>query len=551
MNIIETGIIIADMKKDICVMSYGVGLIICIENEKIPNFIHESVIAADRKSNVSIGGRDYIIEFSHKTKEDHNVFMISDIARLKCITLENKILNKSIEYINDAIYAIDREGRELVLNRIERFMPIYKDKLIREMMEVFETGQSIPGNYNKYISQDHKEIHMLSTLVPVKEGDEVVAVLLINRYLNRVQETLARVQNLKLKNRDYSKAKLPDNNTSYTFEDIIGESKVLNEVKNQAMRASTSNIPILIQGETGTGKELFAQSIHNAGSNAEKQFLAINCAAIPGNLLESILFGTKKGIYTGAENTEGLMEQTGEGTLFLDEINSMSIELQAKMLRALQEKKVRRLGSKREIPIKCRIISSINENPEKLISEGKLRKDFFYRIAALTLIVPPLRERGKDILLLSKVFIERYSRIYGKFVTGMSPQLEELFMMHKWPGNIRELVHIIESSLNFIDTENCLTTRNLPNYFQIRTNESKLTLSEESPNTGNLEMKADSLPKLLNEIEKGMILNTLKKNEGNITKSAEALGIKRQNLQSRMNKLKISKSVAFKTSDKE
>jgi arginine utilization regulatory protein len=545
MNIIKTGTIVVDIKKDTCLKSFGTALNICNDNETLPEFIHKSILATDKKSNATVDGKDYIIEYSHTSPEDHHIFTVSDVTELNRITLENTILNKSIEYINDAVYAIDCQGRELVLNKIERFMPVYKEKLLGEMMEVFETGQGSPGNYNKYITKDHKEIHMLSTLVPVKEGHKVVAVILINRYLNRVQETLARALNLQHKNKISTSTNLPDNNTSYTFDDIIGESKAITEVKNQALRASSSTIPILIHGETGTGKELFAQSIHNASPNAEKDFLAINCAAIPGTLLESILFGTKKGIYTGAENAEGLMEQAGEGTLFLDEINSMSIELQAKMLRALQEKKVRRLGSSKEIPIKCRIISSINESPEKLITQGKLRKDFFYRIAALTLVVPPLRERGEDVILLSNIFIEKFSKIYGKFVTGMSPQLEELFRMHRWPGNIRELVHIIESSFNFIDTENYLTTRNLPNYFHIRTKEDKLAERKESFNTGNIEMKTDSLPQLLNEIEKGMILNTLKKNKGNITRSAEMLGIKRQNLQSRMNKLKISKSIIF------
>ncbi|SHI33554.1 arginine utilization regulatory protein [Dethiosulfatibacter aminovorans DSM 17477] len=549
MKNINTGIIIVDMTKNICIRSTEAASSICVEGEQVPGRISKLIYGAGNKSETTVEERDYLLEYSHSTDEGYSTFTVADITELNRMELENRILNKSIEYVQDAVYAIDREGRELVLNRIERFMPAYREKLVREMMEVFETGQAVLGNYNKYITLDHKEIHMLSTLVPVKDGDEVIAVLLINRYLNRIQETLSRVQNLQLKNRISGNAKLPDNNTSYTFEDIIGESKSLVEVKERAMKASSSNIPILIQGETGTGKELFAQSIHNASPNSREPFLAINCAAIPGTLLESILFGTKKGIYTGAENTEGLMEQAGEGTLFLDEINSMSMDLQAKLLRSLQEKKVRRLGSGKEIPINCRIISSVNEDPEKLISDGRLRKDFFYRIAALTLVVPPLRDRERDILRLSNFFIEKFSRIYGKFVTGMSPQLEELFMLHKWPGNIRELEHVIESSFNFIDNETYLTTRNLPNYFQIKANEDKFSEQRDIMNTSNMEMRTDSLPQLLNEIEKGVIMSTLKKNGGNITKSAEKLGIKRQNLQSRMNKLKISKSIVFDRED--
>lgn len=547
MNKIQTGLIIADIENKKCIKSTEIASLICNDNETLPECLLKTFNRIEKRITETINGRDYLIKHCDTSIHDgFSIFTVTDITEINRINLENRILNKSLEYVQDAVYAIDKEGRELVFNKIERFMPVFKDKLIREMKEVFKDGQVITGNYNKYISLDHKEIHMLSTLVPVKENGQVIAVLLINRYLNRIQETLKRAQNIQFKMTTDSRKSLPDNNTSYTFDDIIGESEAIKSIKENALRASKSNIPILIHGETGTGKELFAQSIHNASYNSDKVFLAINCAAIPETLLESILFGTKKGIYTGAENSPGLMEQAGEGSLFLDEINSMSIDLQAKLLRAIQEKKVRRLGSSKEIAISCRIISSVNEAPEKLIKEVRLREDFFYRIAAFTLVIPPLRQRSDDIIILSNYFINKFNRIYGKFVTGLSPQLEELFLMHKWPGNIRELEHVIESSFNFIDSETHLTSYNLPNYFQIKTNTEKYSNSDGAlVNTANIEMETNSLPKILNEIEKGIVLKTLKANKGNITKSAENLGIKRQNLQSRMNKLKISKSIIF------
>lgn len=168
-----------------------------------------------------------------------------------------------------------------------------------------------------------------------------------------------------------------DNGTRYAFDDLKSENKDLKAIVAKARKASSTSVPILLYGETGTGKEIFAQSIHNQSVNREEMFVAVNCAAIPETLMESLLFGTVKGVFTGAENNKGLLEQAGKGTLFLDEINSMSIDCQAKLLRVLQEKRVRKLGGGQEIPVFCRVISAINTDPQELIRKKKLREDFF------------------------------------------------------------------------------------------------------------------------------------------------------------------------------
>jgi arginine utilization regulatory protein len=203
--------------------------------------------------------------------------------------------------------------------------------------------------------------------------------------------------------------------------------------------------PVLIFGETGTGKELFAQSIHNSRPRANQPFVAINCAAVPESLLESILFGTVKGAFTGAQNTKGVFEQAGSGTLFLDEINSMPRAMQTKLLRVLQEKSVRRVGADYEIPVKCLIITSSNEQLEECVRNGTLRNDLYYRLALLRINIPPLREWGKDIEILARHFLKTKGRLYGKKNIGLSTDFLNYLYQHSWPGNVRELEHTIES----------------------------------------------------------------------------------------------------------
>ena len=544
MENMDMGIIYANLQTNRCIEARGIALSLCRKDQSLPDFIMKSLENLESGFKATVNDKNYIL-YSSKIQDSNAIVFVADITVVDKMNIENEIMKKAIGYVEDAVYAIDKEGNEIFHNKIERFIPIYKEKLISEMKQVFIDKVEIPNLYNVYINKENKEIHMLSTFVPVVSDNKVKAVLLINRYLNRVLETLTKAQNLQYGKMTYKKEKLPRNNTSYTFDDIIGESYIINAAKESAARASKNNVSILLQGETGTGKELFAQSIHNQSNKAKEPFLAVNCATIPENLLESILFGTTKGIYTGAENTRGLMEEAGEGTLFLDEVNSMTSELQAKLLRAIQERKIRRLGDSKEIPIKCRLISSTNQPPERLIEQGKMREDFFYRIAAFILVIPPLRERGNDITVISKHFINKFNRIYGKFVTKLSPEVEERFLNHKWPGNIRELEYVIESSYSFIDRETTLKEGNLPDYFLKKTSRNHTPMEDIANRYCGIMGEKSPLPDMLYNFEKEIIEKCLIENEFNVTRSAEALGIKRQNLQTRMKKLNIRRIVTL------
>lgn len=249
----------------------------------------------------------------------------------------------------------------------------------------------------------------------------------------------------------------------YTFADIICADKKMCKVVKQCKQVARTDSSVIIYGETGTGKELFAQSIHNASPRRDGPFLAINCAALPENLLESLLFGSVKGAYTGAENRAGLFEQANHGTLLLDEINSMNISLQAKLLRVLQEGTVRRVGGTAETPIDVRVLSCTNVPPRQAVAEGKMREDLFYRLGVVGINIPPLRERKADIPLLVSHFIADCNATMMRRVRSIDDVTMEIFQAYSWPGNVRELQHAIEHAMNILpDPFDLITPEYIP-----------------------------------------------------------------------------------------
>lgn len=444
------------------------------------------------------------------------------------------------DYMQDAVYVINRHGDELFYNnKIERFEPSQRQHMLAELRSVFLTGKPSFDKYTKYITIDHREVHMLSTIIPLEKHGEIIAVCSINKNITEMTTLLNKIYKLQEQLHNYCHSSTSrQNGTTYTFDCLIGQSPHMSTVIDKAKKAAFSLAPILLTGETGTGKEIFAQSIHNYGPFNVQPFVALNCAAIPETLLESMIFGTTKGAFTGAENKPGLLEQAGKGTLFLDEINSMSLLLQAKMLRILEEKKFRRLGSNQEEPVNCRIISSTNVDCRKLLVENKMREDFYYRVAVVNLNLPPLRERQQDILLLADYFIRKFNKTYGKQISRLSPDLQETLLHYAWPGNVRELCHMLENAVSFSDNETTLTAAYLPDYFHKQTLTPRHTVELSAAHN-------QTLPQALDTLERQLIIQALTASGGNITQAAGALGIHRQNLQARIKKLNITKNVHF------
>jgi arginine utilization regulatory protein len=297
------------------------------------------------------------------------------------------------------------------------------------------------------------------------------------------------------------------------------------------------NADTLIIGETGTGKELFAQSMHNHSPRANKPFVAINCAAIPENLLESTLFGTVKGAFTGATDQIGLFEFAQDGTLFMDEINSMPITLQAKLMRVLQERLVRKVGSNEVTPVNCTVISASNEDPEKLIADGKMRLDLFYRIAHTSLHIPPLRERTEDVHFFINYFLKTYQTKLAKEVPEFSETLQKNLLRYPWPGNIRELEHLIENLIIRVpENAEAIEVEHLPSYMRGK------IITEHSTDTPTQEdVIQRPLKKIFKNSEKHFIETTLNQSNWNVSLAARKLGITRQSLQYHIKKHELEK----------
>ncbi|NOY60367.1 MAG: sigma-54-dependent Fis family transcriptional regulator [Calditrichaeota bacterium] len=309
----------------------------------------------------------------------------------------------------------------------------------------------------------------------------------------------------------------------FDFSNIIGNSKRMRELFEVLALAAPSDTTILILGESGTGKELIANAIHQNSPRVDKPFIKVNCAALPENLLESELFGHEKGAFTGAiARRQGRFEQAHDGTLFLDEIGDMSLATQAKILRVLQENEFERVGGNKTIKVDVRIIAATNKDLERAVEEGAFRKDLFYRLSVVPVLLPPLRERKKDIPLLAEHFLKKYAEKNQRLIQGFAPEAVDVLMRYHWPGNVRELENCVERAV-ILCREQFITPNELPIAFQ--------TLNE-TDESGKIDVSTGFT---LQEVEKELILKTLEQTNGNRTRAAEILGITRQTL---LNKLK-------------
>ncbi|WP_250859101.1 sigma-54 interaction domain-containing protein [Oceanirhabdus seepicola] len=305
----------------------------------------------------------------------------------------------------------------------------------------------------------------------------------------------------------------------YDFEDIITSNKLMLKAKKKAYEASKRESDVLIYGETGTGKELIVQAIHRNSKRASEPFIAQNCAAIPKGLFESTLFGTEKGSYTDSEKRKGIFELANGGTVYLDELNSMPMELQGKLLRVLQERKLRRVGGIKEINIDVRIISSINEDFESVLKNKKIRSDLFFRLNIISIELPALRERKEDIPILTRAFIDEFNKKFGTEISGVSHDCMKCLLSYEWPGNIRELRNLIEGVFNN-KSSSSIEYQDIKD--KIRANNS---------------IAQYDFKKRVQRFEKSLVEEALVLNDNNISKAAQMLNIPRQTLQSKMKKM--------------
>lgn len=440
-----------------------------------------------------------------------------------------------ILFLNEAAVAMDSLHPTNVVGKPVGSVYYMQNNSFLAIPKAIEDKQPLLELRQHYTTLYGKDVDIVSNNYPIVEGGQVLGGFSVMEDWSQIDELHKRILDLqgKLVEKNTPSAKRKSGQAlavKYRFKDIISISPVMHGVIEKCRQVAKSDSSVMIYGETGSGKELISQSIHSASRRANQPFLAINCAAIPENLLESILFGTEKGAYTGAERREGLFEQATGGTLLLDEINSMNISLQSKLLRVLQDGMVRRVGGMNEIYVDVRVLSNINMQPYQAIEENRLRRDLFYRLGVVNINLPPLRERKEDIHLLTSHFIQKLNKSLLKNITDIDAATLELFLSYDWPGNVRELQHAIEHALNLVDgNSNLITPAQIPEHIIVKVN-GGLSYDEESTEA------ATSLPKILDDVERRVLHKALRDNGGNVSKTARAIGVSRQNLQYRLKK---------------
>ena len=320
-----------------------------------------------------------------------------------------------------------------------------------------------------------------------------------------------------------------DRKRGFDFSEIIGESDAMKKSIELARRVAASDVgSILLNGETGTGKDLFARAIHFASERADKPYLAINCAALPATLIESELFGYEKGAFTDAKaKKEGLFEQAHGGTIFLDEIGEMEVSLQAKLLRVLEEGAFRRVGGLKDIKLDARIIAASNRNLKQESEDGNFRLDLYFRLSVIQVDIPPLRERGDDVILLAKYYIDRANlKRRSKLLSGLAPDVERIFRSYHWSGNVRELRNVIERA-SILEDGDLVTSTHLP---------ADMLGGKTAHSAGNsaVILPAEGVP--LESVEFELAKQAIERTDGNLTRAAKLLDISRDQLRYKLRK---------------
>ncbi len=401
--------------------------------------------------------------------------------------------------------------------------------LIHQCLDTQKPIRDVTFFYQTHLG---KQINILSHVHPLFDNGELVGAINFSKDYQLLEKIIFDPPPQRASSTDKKSG-------GYRFKDLIGKDSVFLNAVHMAQMSAASPSPIMICGETGTGKEMFAQAIHHQSPRKNRPFIPVNCAAIPETLLEGILFGTSRGVFTGAIDKAGLFEKANSGTIFLDELDSMPLTLQAKLLRVIQEKKVRKLGSLKETGLDIKIISSVSRPPMEIVQHNRLRMDLFYRMGVVTIMVPPLRERREDIELLCRYFVQRYNRHLNRNVSKISPKIKRMFNRYDWPGNVRELSHCIEGSMNMILKGSTILPRHLPPHifsFIRKTKNSDAALtgwdkSDVKPSETGFKLKGQQA---LNE--KALICKSLKRTLGHAAKAAGLMGISPQSLNYKLKK---------------
>ncbi|WP_082232192.1 sigma-54 interaction domain-containing protein [Halobacillus massiliensis] len=441
------------------------------------------------------------------------------------------IFETLFENVNQCIVIVDKKGYITYMNEgYCEFLQVdkaeVKGKHVTEVIHntrmhiVVETGkeemadiQYIRGNY------------MIANRVPLRSEGEIVGALgmVLFRDTEEWLKMNSHIKTLLLELENYRNQMNKQNGTSYSLHDIITASPKIQEVKDKVKKLAAGEVSVLLRGESGTGKELFAHSIHQLSERHMKPFVKVNCAAIPENLFESELFGYQEGAFTGAKKggKPGKFQLADGGTIFLDEIGDMPLHAQVKILRVLQEGEVEAIGAVKPKKIDVRVVAATNQSLEDLIEKQEFRKDLFYRINAMQVFIPPLRERSEDLRVLSKYLLQKLTDRIGKRVTDFSAEVYSCFQRYNWPGNVRELENVIESAV-YLTNDETIQLGDLPDHMQRE--------FQPAPKT---------LKGILEDTEKKALEQALKRFKNDKAAAAKSLGIGKTSFYDKLKKYRL------------
>ncbi len=469
---------------------------------------------------------------------------------LKKHTDVNFLYQSALERVTDGVQIYDKDACLVYLNENSRKISDIPDSLSvrgKHLLDMYDLDESIStvltclrtaapvlNRFDTFKTTTGSGVASVNTGYPIFQNKELAGVVVFEQNLEVIQAQIVWLEKIRAALTDQEEKLPPARFSGYTFNNIIGTSQRLMDAVNLAKRVAVQNSSVLLVGETGTGKEVFAQSIHRFSLRKDKKFVAINCAAIPDTLIEGVFFGTQKGAFTGSTNSIGLLEEADGGTLFLDELNSMSLSMQSKLLRVIQEGTFRRIGGNQDQKTDIRFISSCNESPAQLLKDNVLRKDLYYRLSTVTIDLPPLREHPEDIPLLAEEYISAKAYKYAKSIQSIGPDVIALFSQYGWPGNVRELHNVLDFTLNVVDGP-VIGVAHLPRYLQDIQKPQILSAGEHQEES----WLHHDLQYTMDSYESQVLKAVLEYYGGNITRAADCLGLRRQSLQYRMKKYGI------------
>ncbi|EMI11980.1 l-lysine aminomutase regulator [Bacillus stratosphericus LAMA 585] len=438
-----------------------------------------------------------------------------------------------LEAIDEAIHVVDDQGVTIFYNHnAAKFDCLAKEEVIGKyildvypsltektstLMHVLRTGKPIYHSLQTYLNKNGEKIETVNTTLPIIEGSKLIGAVEVAKDVSKLSALSNRLDQKKRTDGAAETTQMLD------FSSFLTNDPHLKEMLEKAKKAAAYPSSVMVFGETGTGKEVLVQAIVHASDRKDQVFIPQNCAALPESLLESLLFGSVKGSYTGAIDRKGLFELADGGTLFLDELQAMPLTLQTKLLRVLEDGVVRRIGDAKAVQVNVRVITALNIDPFEAVKKQMLREDLFYRLHVSSFHIPPLRTRKHDIQLLSRHFIQTYHQQFSKNVNRLSEETVQVFMAHQWPGNVRELKHTIEHAVLMMPKEaEEITPAYLPAH--LRTHQ-----IESHPPESSLKSQVTSF-------EQTLIQEALRQHAGNIKQTAAALKIPRQTLQYKLKK---------------